>query len=306
MSPLKIRNYVKKDLEAIVGICNEALKNTASCWPNPMTLNWFRKRFESALEARNGMALVAEHHSAPVGYVLLTSVDRPEVGLVSLISGICIIPKLQRMGVGSKLMGKAIDWAKKQNAVLMENDDEIIENPAAVNFFEKLGFEIFHKGVYMSKDLTSGKSLVQRQNCDIRELEVGDLDQLLTARREAFKEFGPWYAKPDGEAFKKRMENRIGRDDVRVFVALINHQVIGYVVCSISETDKAFGDFRNISVVPKHRNKGVATALMNHAFDFLKRNDVRTACTATETAEGFYEKVGFKVDKRFVRVRRKI
>jgi len=306
MNPLKIRNYVQEDPKAIVEIYNEAFKNLTCCWPNPMSLSWFMERFGVALEAKTGTVFIAEYNSTPIGYILLTSLERPQVGLVVLISGICVRPSFQRKGVGSRLMEKAMEWAKKQDAALIENDDEIIENPIAFNFFEKLGFEVFHRGVCMSKDLALAEKMSYQREHEIRELRVEDLDQLLRVRREAFREFGPWYAKPDGEAFKKRMKSRIGRDDVKVFVAVTGNQVIGYVVCTLSETNETLGDVRNISVVPKHRNKGVGTALVNSAFRFLKAKQVRNVETATETAEGFYRKVGFRVDKRFVRVRRKI
>lgn len=271
-----------------------------------MTLGWFMERFGASLEGKTGTAFMAEYNGAPIGYVLLTLLNRPQVGLVALIPSICVIPGFQRRGVGSRLVEKAIDWAKRQNAVLIENDDEIIENPIAISFFEKLGFEIFHRGVCMSKDLTLEKTRVRQQKHEIRELRFEDLDQLLKVRREAFREFGPWYAKPDAQAFKKRMKNRIGRDDVKVYVATTKNQVIGYVVCTTSETDKTRGDFRNISVLPEYRNMGFATALMNRAFDYLREHKVQTATTVTETAEGFYKKVGFKVDDNFVRVRRQI
>jgi len=306
MDSLKIRSYVQKDSEVIVRIYNEAFRNLHSCWPNPMTLGWFMERFGASLEAKTGTAFIAEYNGAPIGYVLLTLLNRPKVGLVILISSICVIPSFQRKGVGSKLMEKATDWSKKQNAALIENDDEIIENPIAVNFFEKLGFEIFHRGACMSKDLSTAGLFAPQKKYEIRELTNEDLDQLLGVRREAFREFGPWYAKPDAEAFKKRMKNRIGRDDVKVYVATTNNHLIGYVVCTISERDKTLGDFRNISVLPEYRNTGFGTALMNRAFDYLRERKVRTATTVTETAEGFYEKVGFKVDKKFVRVRRQI
>jgi len=306
MGSLNIRNWVQKDSEVIVRIYNEAFGNLQSCWPNPITLGWFMERFGASLEGKTGTAFIAEYNGVPIGYVLLTLLNRPRVGLVTLISGICVIPSFQKKGVGRKLMKKAIDWANRQNAVLIENDDEIIENPIAVSFFEKLGFEIFHRGVCMSKDLTLEKPGVREEKHEIRELKFEDLEQLLKVRREAFREFGPWYAKPDAEAFKKRMKNRIGRDDVKVYVAITNNQVIGYVVCSISETDKTVGDFRNISVLPEYRNMGFGTALMVRAFDYLREHKVQTATTVTETAEGFYRKVGFKVDKKFVRVRRQI
>jgi len=306
MDSLNIRSCGQKDSEIIVRIYNEAFRNLHSCWPNPMTQGWFMERFRASLEGKTGTAFMAEYNGVPIGYVLLALLNRPRVGLVTLISGICVIPSFQRKGVGSKLMEKATDWAKKQNAVLIENDDEIIENPIAVSFFEELGFKIFHRGVCMSKDLTLEKPGVRQEKYEIRELRFEDLDQLVRVRREAFREFGPWYAKPDGEAFKKRMKNRIGRDDVKVYVAVANNHVIGYVVCTISETDKTLGEFRNISVLPEYRNMGFGTALMNRAFYYLWEHNVQTATTVTETAEGFYEKVGFKVDMKFVRVRRQI
>jgi len=306
MGLLKIRSYLQKDPEAIVRIYNKAFRDLHSCWPNPMNLGWFMDRFGVSLEAKTGTAFLAEYNGAPIGYVILALLNRPQVGFVTLISGICVIPGFQRRGVGRRLVEKAIDWAKRQNAVLIENDDEIIENPIAVNFFGKLGFEIFHRGVCMSKDLTLEEPRVRQEKHEIRELRFKDLDRLLRVRREVFREFGHWYAKPDAEVFKTRMKNRIGRDDVKVYVAITNNQVIGYVVCTISETDKTLGDFRNISVLPEYRNMGFGTALMNRAFDYLREHKVQTATTVTETAEGFYRKVGFKVDSKFVRVRRQI
>ena len=40
------------------------------------------------------------------------------------------------------------------------------------------------------------------------------------------------------------------------------------------------------------------------SFNFLRKNKVQTVSTVTETAEGFYRKVGFKMDAKFVRVRK--
>jgi ribosomal protein S18 acetylase RimI-like enzyme len=156
----------------------------------------------------------------------------------------------------------------------------------------------------MSKDLGQAENSSVPKNVEIRELQVQDLDQLLVVRRRSFEEFGPWYSKPDAEAFKNRMRNRIGRDDVRVDVATISNSVIGYVLCSIDETKRETGTIRNISVLPEHRRKHIGTALMASAFSFLRKNNVKTVDTVTETAEEFYRKVGFRVDARFVRVRK--
>jgi len=295
---------VQTDLKDVIGIYNESFKNLHSCWANPMSLEWFMNRFGGALKAETGTIFITEQDDQPVGYVLVTTQNRPRVGLVSYISGICVLPSCQRKGIGTKLMKRAIKWAKDIGAVLVENDDETIENPVAVRFFEKLGFQVFHIGAYMSKSLTSTERFTLPRNLRVRELQVDELDQLLRVRKETFMEFGPWYSVTDEEAFKRGMRNRIGRDDVTVFVAVADNRLVGYVVCSIRESNRAQGSIRNISVLPEYRNKGIGTALMARSFDFLRKNKVQTVSTVTETAEDFYRKVGFKVDARFVRVRK--
>ena len=301
---IKTREYVQEDLRDIIRIYNEAFKNLHSCWANPMTMEWFNNRFGRALGEKTGTAFIAEYDNEPVGYVLVTTENRPQVGLVTYISGICVLPSFQRQGIGTKLMENATNWATSQGTVLVESDDEIIENPIAVRFFEKLGFEIFHRGAYMSKDLTNPDIFHGANTHEIRELHVEDLDQLLGVRRGSFKEFGPWYHKQDAERFKRGMKNSIGRDDVKVFVASEDGQVVGYIVASIRETNKTNSVIRVIAVLPEYRNRGVGAALMIRSFSYLRGNSVKRVSTVTETAEGFYRKMGFEEDARFVRVRK--
>lgn len=299
-----IRSYVQGDIEDIVRIYNEAFKNLASCWPNPMTLEWFMERFGSTLKDKTGIAFIAEHEKIPVGYVLVTTAKRPEVGLVAYISGICVAPGFQRRGIGTELLQKAVDWARNQAVVVVENDDEIVENAGAVAFFEKMGFEVFHRGACMSKDLWSDEGLSVPRNVSVRELKDSDLDDLLNVRKETFRELGPWYSVTDDAKFKMGMRNRIGRDDVKVFVAVKDGKLIGYVVCQIRKDNEVRADIRNISVLPGYRNMRVGSALIANAYDYLRESKVKTVSTVTETAEPFYRKVGFKVDARFVRVRK--
>jgi len=186
---LVIRGYIQTDSEDIIRIYNESFKNIRSAWANPMTLEWFMDRFGGALKGKTGTAFIAEYDGEQVGYVLVTTQRRPQTELVAYISGICVLPSFQRQGIGTKLMEIAMDWARSKGVVLIENDDEIIENLGAINFFQKLGFEIFHKGAYMSKDLTLPDIFSRPKTYEIREHRLEDLDDLLMIRKEAFKEF---------------------------------------------------------------------------------------------------------------------
>ena len=125
---LGIRTFVSADLEDIVKIYNESFVNLHSSWANPMTLEWFMNRFGQALKAKTGTAFIAELDEQPVGYVLVTTEKRPQVGLVTYISGICVLPSHRRQGIATRLMERAVKWAESKGAVLVENDDEIIEN----------------------------------------------------------------------------------------------------------------------------------------------------------------------------------
>lgn len=217
---LRLRICEQADLEDVIRIYNRSFENLRSCWANPMTLEWFMNRFGVALEEETGTAFLAERYDQPVGYVLVTTQKRPRVGLVAYISGICVVPNYQRQGIGTKLMKKAMEWAENEGVVRIENDDEIIENPVAVSFFKKLGLKVFHRGAYMSKDLTLPDTFHVPRTHEIRELQVEDIDEVLKVRKEAFKEFGPWYSITNEEGFKQRMRSRIGRNDVKVFVAI--------------------------------------------------------------------------------------
>ncbi len=303
MVRLKIREYLDNDLEDVVRIYNESFKNLSSCYPNPMSFKWFMGKFGPLLQSKKGNIFTAESNNELVGYIFVYSEKRPQDGLVAYIPSICIVPHVQRQGIGSKLMDRAIQWAKNQGAVLVENDEEIVENPGAINFFKKLGFEVFHRGAYMSKDLTLPDRFIPPETYQIRERRLEDIDDLLRIRKEAFKEFGPWYNTNEA-GFKQRMMSRIKRNDVKVFMAFKNRQPVGYVTCQIKADNGA--SIRNISVLPDWRNKSVGSALMARAFNFLRKNRVQRLGTGTETAEGFYKKLGFKVEKRYVRVRKYI
>ena len=160
----------------------------------------------------------------------------------------------------------------------------------------------------MSKDLTLPDTFHAPDTHEIRELQAEDVDDVLRVRKEAFREFGPWYTITNEEGFKSGMMSRIGRNDVKVFVAIKSGRPVGYVYCQIREDSRAQwgtrASIRNISVIPEYRKMRVGSALMAHALSFLRENKVSKLGTVTETAEDFYEKMGFKVDTKFVRVRK--
>lgn len=121
-------------------------------------------------------------------------------------------------------------------------------------------------------------------NIEIIPLEREHIKKIAELEAVCFSE--PWSEQAILDAFV------IG---TKFFVAMQNCQVLGYmgISCIIDE-----GYITNIAVFPEHRNKGVATALLQNAFQMAK--EINLAFISLEvrpsnhTAISIYERLGFK------------
>ena len=86
--------------------------------------------------------IVAECDTTPIGYVKLRRVDDKESGAMELaISGIAVEPEWQRQGVGSRLVGEAIEEAKRRGAIGLTLH-VLGTNQAAIALYELHAFRI--------------------------------------------------------------------------------------------------------------------------------------------------------------------
>ena len=99
------------------------------------------------------------------------------------------------------------------------------------------------------------------------------------------------------------VKERLSSADNGVFVAELNGTVVGYVFCDIIKEGSGITLYvDDLCVHPSARNKGVATALMNHASAYGKEKGCRmimlNVWEFNKSAISFYENYGFETRSR--------
>jgi ribosomal protein S18 acetylase RimI-like enzyme len=145
---------------------------------------------------------------------------------------------------------------------------------------------------------------------EIRQLRKNDrLDDLITLSREFFEE----YENHHEDFFKidtlserdiiDYFSNWINNENGRVFIALSEGKVVGYITVYIKQQSrfwkvKKVGDISGLMVHKAYRRKGIATQLLSKAKSFFWEKGVRyfTVFTAVENlgAIKFYERSGLQ------------
>ncbi len=88
--------------------------------------------------------LVYENNGMVVGFILLQAKTRPDFdfmlpGKYCYIMDIIVTENYRDKGFGTALMSAAKDWAKERDCNFI-NLDVLVNNPSAINLYEKLGF----------------------------------------------------------------------------------------------------------------------------------------------------------------------
>ena len=130
---LTVRKAGKNDFPQILDVLNQKYPYVAS--RGPFTPEWLRERYQNT-EADYYVALI-------YGRIVGVAGLNPFKGRLSHICtcGITVHPDHQKRGVGTRLMDKLIERAKKRGfkKFLVET---IVENTPAVRMFKKLGFRV--------------------------------------------------------------------------------------------------------------------------------------------------------------------
>lgn len=127
---------------------------------------------------------------------------------------------------------------------------------------------------------------LNRTDSLIRSATEGDLDRILEIERLSFEkqwEYGHFLAALKG-----------------LFLVFEEKEVLGFLIACYSEiADRAV--ILRIAVHPGHRGKGIASALIGAALDYLKEKGIREVKLTVEIvrrgAISLYEKFGFKIYK---------
>lgn len=192
--------------------------------------------------------------------------------------------------ISTPLSKELTDWADK--IICMSPSHKQMLDSIGVSNAEVLGDGIFDPyGCDISAYKVCRDQIINQIDllfCDFTVIPIEHSHIKEIARLEKICFSTPWSEKALMEAFMT---------GTKFFVAVKDKQVLGYVGISAIIDE---GYITNIAVFPEHRNKGVATALLDFLFDFAK--DQGLAFISLEvresnyTAISLYEKLGFKTE----------
>ena len=132
----------------------------------------------------------------------------------------------------------------------------------------------------------------------IRQATCDDLDQLSFL----FTQYRVFYQQSfDPDAAKKFLEERLGREESIIFIAIENEQQAGFTQLYPSFSSvgmKKIWILNDLFVSNGHRQKGIAQSLINHVINYSKETGRGKIVLSTAydnfNAQKLYEKLGFR------------
>jgi ribosomal protein S18 acetylase RimI-like enzyme len=119
--------------------------------PRPMRVSKIISTDELAVNFQNGGTLFVAEDGDVRGYLDVTA---HEWNQVAYINNLAVSPAYRRIGIGSRLMRAAIDWAREQRLRVALLDTSTKDHPA-IALYQKHGFSFcgFNDQLYPNRDI---------------------------------------------------------------------------------------------------------------------------------------------------------
>ena len=140
-----VRKATVDDILAISELYREQFREMSKLMPDFIKEGDQSIEFiEKMISSDDADILVYENGGAVVGFILLQAKVRPDFdfmlpGKYCYIMDVIVTKAYRNKGFGTALMNSAKGWAKEQNCSFI-NLDVLVNNPGAINLYEKLGF----------------------------------------------------------------------------------------------------------------------------------------------------------------------
>lgn len=140
-----IRNATHDDIPAIAKLYREQFREMAKLIPDFIKEGDQSTEFlENTISNEDSDILVCENNGEVVGFILLQAKVRPDFdfmipGKYCYIMDVIVTEAHRNKGFGTALMNSAKDWAREKKCDFI-NLDVLVNNPAAIALYEKLGF----------------------------------------------------------------------------------------------------------------------------------------------------------------------
>lgn len=142
---IMVRKASKEDIPAIAELYREQFREMAMLIPDFIKEGDQSAEFlENTVENDSSDILIYDCNGENVGFILLQAKERPDFdfmlpGKYCYIMDIIVTESHRNKGYGTALMNAAKTWAKEQGCSFV-NLDVLVNNPGAINLYEKLGF----------------------------------------------------------------------------------------------------------------------------------------------------------------------
>ncbi len=128
---LRIRSAKKDDARALASLAGEL--------GYPTTSSEIEMRLARIIPDRRYSVFVAENRE-PIGWIQVCLVQSLEGGAFAEIVGLVVSHDQRRSGLGTQLVEKAVEWAKKNDCLRIRVRTNVVRKEAHT-FYTKLGFD---------------------------------------------------------------------------------------------------------------------------------------------------------------------
>jgi len=130
---LRVRKALPQDSGRIIKVADELIH--LSDWSGRVTM------LRKSLQDPNCEIFVAEVGDQVVGFIeVRVFPDFVEGSIIAIIQNLIVEKDYRKLGIGSKLLERAIDKAEKQNAIEIHVWTDF-DNQQAINFYTEHGFK---------------------------------------------------------------------------------------------------------------------------------------------------------------------
>ena len=233
-------------------------------------------------------------------------VDRFREEKMGFLRVLGILPEFRRRGVGRCLVERAVESLKERGMKSIKGWTREGRG-ACKSLLEGMGFTLTRVSNAMRADFKKiPYNIGEHEKLTMREMEMSkdDMELVRWLNNETFQEHFNFRSYTSEEYAFWLTNKPWGCDILRVFIASLDEPV-GYVEAGIDSKfieDKGIkrGWLLSIGVLKPNRRKGIGTALMQQAMEFLKSNGMTDVELGVDDANPtkaieLYKKLGFKI-----------
>jgi ribosomal protein S18 acetylase RimI-like enzyme len=312
---MTIRRFVEGVDEADwLRVQNEAYKQFEDFRPDTvedMELSKKTPNFSSS-----GM-FIAEQDGIPVG-VVNAFVDRFREEKIGSLRVLGVVPEFRRRGIGRRLLETGIESLRKRGMEVVQGWTREC-GAACKSLLEGTGFALTRTFCSMRADLKAIPcNIGEHEDLRMRKIAMNrdDIELVRWLHNETFKDHFNFRPRTSEEYQFWLTHKPWGCDTVGVFIAYLDGKPVGFVEAGVdTRSNEQEGAKRgwilSTGVLKQNRNKGIGTAMVRHAMEFLKSQgmiDVELGVDAANPTNAIelYEKMGFKIVRRNMAYTKKI